>query len=316
MTDAEPLPPTPPGWVAAARRRLAELRGDAAGWGYRPRQAPCVEPTAYACLGLLATATAAERPATRAQARGAGDWLARIRNADGSLGLSEEWPLPPWPTAHALLLWGALDRLGDGPPRYAAARKQAVDFLLKFEGTRSAKDPRSPMAHDTSIPGWPWVHFTHMWVEPTALALLALRSEGQGDHLRSSEGRRLLRDRSLPAGGWNYGNTVVLGTELRPHPGPSGLALLGLLGDPPAEEPVELGQKYLKKILPTLRAAPSLAPGLLALAAWGQPAAAADQWLADAFPPAAKRSDAAYQLAWLLCAAQPAATLRLIGAKP
>ncbi len=299
-------------WSDEARVLLAKTRG-AIGWGYRPGRPPCVEPTAYANLALLATAAAKVQPAVRAQARRDGDWLAGIQNHDGSLGLSEDLPLPPWPTAHAALLWGALDRQGDAPPRYATARARAVAFLLGFAGRPFPKTPNPVMAHDATIPGWPWVQDTHMWVEPTALAIMALTAEGQAKHQRVADGKRLLRDRSLPAGGWNYGNTVVLGTELRPHPGPSGLALLGLLGDDAASEPVALGAKYLQTTLPTLRAAPSLAPGLLALAGWGQGPALADAWLAEAFPAAAKRSDAPYQLSWLLLAAQPQAALALLG---
>ena len=302
-------------WIAAARRRLLELRGDAPVWGYGPRKPPNVEPSVFAALAMLATDADAERPATRERARISGDWLARIQNADGSVGLSEELPLPNWPTAHAILLWGALDRLGDQPPRYAAFSAKAVDFLLHFEGKATPFDPNAAVGHDTTIPGWPWVPNTHMWVEPTSWAIMALAAEGQGQHQRVIDGKRLLRNRSLPVGGWNYGNTVVLGTELRPHPGPSGIALMGLLGDPPTGEAVDLGVKYLKKTLPTLRAAPSLAPGLLSLAAWKQAPKEADQWLAEAHPAAAKRSDAAYQLAWLLLAAKPEETLRLLNAR-
>ena len=307
-------PTTPKPWRDAARRRLDTLRDDRAGWGYRPGQPPHVEPTVLADLGLLAVAAPAELPVAREIARIGGDWLLGLQNLDGSIGLSEQLSAPTWPTAHAILLWGALDRAGDVPPRYQAARQRAVDYLLKFEGRAL---PRSPdMLHDTTIPGWPWVQNTHMWVEPTAFALLALRAEGQGDHPRCRDGLRLLRDRSLPAGGWNYGNTVVLGAELRPHPGPSGIALLGLQGDPASSEPVALGVKYLQGILPTLRAAPTLAPGLLALAAWKQTPAAAEAWLAEAHAPAEKRSDVCYQLAWLLAAAEPQRLLSMIGGSP
>ena len=41
---------------------------------------------------------------------------------------------------------------------------------------------------------------------------------------RIREAVRLLWDRQLPHGGWNYGNTVVLKQELRPHLLPTGLA--------------------------------------------------------------------------------------------
>ena len=68
------------------------------------------------------------------------------------------------------------------------------------------------------IPGWsrrPW----RFW--PSAVLGLA-------DHPRVKAGIKLILDRALDAGGWNYGNKSVFGTELRPQPGPTGLALLAL----------------------------------------------------------------------------------------
>ena len=76
--------------------------------------------------------------------------------------------------------------------------------------------------------GWPWAEGTHSWVEPTALAVLALKSVGLGDHERTREAVRLLHDRLFSDGGCNYGNTVVLGQTLRPHLQPTALALLAL----------------------------------------------------------------------------------------
>ena len=69
------------------------------------------------------------------------------------------------------------------------------------------------------------------WLEPTAMALLALKHTGHDAHVRAREAVDLLHDRLLPNGGSNYGNTFVFGQELRPHVQPTGLALLALTGE-------------------------------------------------------------------------------------
>ena len=84
------------------------------------------------------------------------------------------------------------------------------------------------VGHDTTLQGWPWVVGTHSWVEPTAISMFALRSAGQAGHPRCREAVKLLLDRQLPAGGWNYGNTTVLGHVLRAQVQPTGLALAAL----------------------------------------------------------------------------------------
>ena len=90
--------------------------------------------------------------------------------------------------------------------------------------------PERTVGHDTAIVGWPWVADTHSWLEPTAVAILALRREGKVDHPRVREGLRLIRDRAIPTGGWNYGNNIAFGRDLRPQPAPTGIALLALAG--------------------------------------------------------------------------------------
>ena len=41
-------------------------------------------------------------------------------------------------------------------------------------------------------------------------------------------GTEMLLDRACPAGGWNAGNGVVLGSPLKPHIDPTAIALLAL----------------------------------------------------------------------------------------
>lgn len=286
----------PTHWISDARDQLLRLRKPHAGWSYRPDGEPFTEPTAWGALALRATVGGESMSETSTEELEACDWLASIQQHDGAFGPSGNLPFPHWPTAPALLAWG--DR-----ERFSAARKKAVEWLLTHQGSIQTSTD-SPFGHDASIPGWPWVEGTHSWLEPTAMAVLALRQQGEANHPRVREGLRLIRDRTVRTGGWNYGNSSVFGTDLRPQPAPTGLALLALHGTMSADEPVvERACTYLEKMLPTTRSPQSLCWGLLALSAWDRNPAARDEWLAAAFATISRRSDLTIQLAYLLLGA-------------
>ena len=122
------------------------------------------------------------------------------------------------------------------------------------------------IGHDPNLVGWPWVEATHSWLEPTALAILALCRGGLAEHPRVKAGVDLILDRALEAGGWNYGNKAVFGTELRPQPGPTGLALLALAAVGTRREAVSRGLTYLREAARDLRA-----PDLARLGSSGPP---------------------------------------------
>ena len=197
------------GWIDDARHALLLARGPSGAWPYRGTLAPATEPTALAALALPEAAPGAAR------------WLESSQHADGSLGVSATLPEPCWATPHAILLWSAV---GGFEP--ACAR--ACAWLIGMRGVTSPRQPGAITAHDTGLDGWPWLSGTHPWLEPTAMAVLALAGRGHRGHPRVREGLRLIADRALPSGGWNYGNTAVFGRELRPQPAPTGLALLAL----------------------------------------------------------------------------------------
>jgi hypothetical protein len=293
-----------PGWVEAARRRLLDLRGEAPGWGYRPGSAPCVEATVLACLALLATDTSETSDESASSVEQASAWLARLQQPDGSLGVSAQAAVPHWPTAWAVLLWSARSDHGD-------ERQRALGWMLESRGEVEARSPY--FGHDSTIVGWPWLAGTHAWLEPTSVAVIALRGAGLADHERARDGVRLIRDRALSSGGWNYGNTTVFDKELRPRPAPTGLALLALAGLEPASAPVEAAWAYLESALPTIRSGQSCCWGLLGLAAWGRRPQASGAWLADAADRASRRSNLGVELAYLMLASQDR-TLALLGA--
>jgi hypothetical protein len=158
------------------------------------------------------------------------------------------------------------------------------------------------VGHDTSLIGWSWVADTHSWLEPTAVTVLAMRRDGKADHPRVRAGLRLIRDRALAAGGWNYGNSRLFGRNLRPQPAPTGLALLSLAGVDSRTEIVERAIRYLQGALPETRATQSLCWGVLGLRAWGCRPEAADGWLEEACEQALRRNGLASRSSHLLLA--------------
>lgn len=199
--------------------------------------------------------------------------LAAAQLPDGRIPVSPQHPEAFFPTPVAVLAW-------QGLPDFEAASRRAVDFLLATSGRHFPKKSEDPAEHDTAIPGWPWVADTHSWVEPTALALMALRIHGHEDHLRAQEARRLLLNRQLPEGGWNYGNTRVFGVTLQPLPDSTGVALTALAGVVPRAQ-VAASLDYLQRQVAALRTPKSLGWSLLGLTAWGERPPESLPWLAD-----------------------------------
>ncbi len=285
-------------WTGRAQIELLRLRDRTGAWGYRQGRSPSVEPTALACLALWSCRShAPEEIRPEAIQRGA-DWLQTLQKPDGSLGIAASLPNPCWATPHAMLLWNALGE-------YAAVRRRAVAWLLEQKGKPIALEGAnigSVVGHDMTLVGWPWIEGTHSWLEPTAMAILALDREGLAYHPRVTEGIRVVLNRALAAGGWNYGNTSVFGRQLRPQPGPTGLALLALAAQPSQHRPrsVDPAIAYLLRTLPEIRAPISLAWGVLGLRAWNATPAAAADWLSESYAQYTGRPDITTGLGLLL----------------
>ena len=277
--------------------------------GYRADGPAAVEPTALAAMALAAHGrTSAAHEAL--------EWLASIQSDDGSLGIIEARPSPSWPTSWAILAWSVDARRQDSathgatPDASAAAPKstdwkprirRAADWLLKTKGLPS---PRSPLiGHDTTIEAWSWVEGTHSWVEPTAIGLMAMKACGNADQPRSRDAVRMLCDRAVASGGWNYGNRMVLGAELEAHVQPTGLALAALAGEASASSVVAPAINYLRSALSANVASASLSYALIGLAAHGQSPAQSQRWLEIAASRTLEQGAPPYQLALLSLAA-------------
>ncbi len=200
--------------------------------------------------------------------------LAQGQLANGAISISPDQPQAIWPTPLSIFAW-------NGSSLHQKSLEQAIQFLLQHTGLHLEKpDGDAVVGHDTLIPGWPWILQTHSWVQPTALCMLALSINGYGSHQRIKEGDRMLMNRQLPQGGWNYGNTTILGKELQPFPESTGIALSALAGRVP-QTAIDKSLNYLLRALPQLRTPISLSWGVLGLQAWNRAPKQAETWLLD-----------------------------------
>lgn len=182
--------------------------------------------------------------------------------SDGRVCVSPEHPEAFWPTPLAILAW-------QGSHSHKEPQSHAIEFLVATTGRHWQRKANSPLSHDTGIQGWPWIENTHSWVEPTALSLTALQTAGYGNHKRAHEATRMLMDRQLSEGGWNYGNTVVFGQELYPMPENTGMALNALEGRV-TESNIKRSLTHLVSQVEHLRTPLSLGWSIIGLGAWGK----------------------------------------------
>jgi hypothetical protein len=267
--------------------------------GYQPEQKPAVEPTALTALALLASNYGSNAvPAL--------DWLINVQDIDGSLGIDAETPKPCWPTGWAILAWiAAAKRLPDAKTTWFAASKQAIAWAMANRGCpfKITDAQQDIIAHNGMLQGWPWVMGTHSWVEPTAINVLALRDANQTDHPHYREAIKLLLDRQLPRGGWNYGNTIVLGHELRPHIQSTGLALSALAKEKELPK-IQRSIDWLQRTLSDSTTTASLCYALMGLAGYGIRPVSTEEWLSAAHRRTMAHGGSPYQLALLVLAAK------------
>lgn len=193
---------------------LLETRRPDGGWPYYAGKSSRLEPTCWALLAL------------------------------GAAGASiSDAPLASWPRQEGLFL----DRSGgdvnigfNGLAAVVLASQGTRDDAL-IEGLLGVPGVQLPESQvnrqDNSLRGWPWVDGTFSWVEPTAWAVVGLKkltASGRSSPMaeRLEEAERMLADRVCQEGGWNYGNSNMLGSELEPHVPTSALGLIALRDQP------------------------------------------------------------------------------------
>ncbi|MES2524086.1 MAG: prenyltransferase/squalene oxidase repeat-containing protein [Gemmatimonadota bacterium] len=207
--------------------------GTSGGWAAVPGRTADPESTAWV---LVARARAKEvAPAGWNAAR---DWLLARQRPDGSWVMRDGADFSTWPTLVALFAISLTSRDIESNRARERATTWALDehsvtpslwsrFLMRM---LPQGESEAGVVLDATLDGFGWARGTFAWVEPTAMAMLALARQDSFADLkeRVSVGARLLADRQSPDGGWNYGNKRVLGYDLPGYPDTTCWALLGL----------------------------------------------------------------------------------------
>jgi hypothetical protein len=258
------------------RRLFDALSGSAnsaGGWAYQPGKASRLEPTSWALLAIgqapIKTDVALHR-----------GFLEKCVRPGGYL--VED---PRWPTNVAFNALVAFTWLNQ---RELAAEEKIRTLLGWLAGSKGVQAPQSTTyRQDNSLQGWSWLDATFSWVEPTAWGTLALQKAIRAGFLpegparaRIAEAERLLIDRACRDGGWNFGNSNVMGQELFPHVPTTAIALLALQqrrDEPAVMRSLAFLESHWKDEPSTL----ALGLSLICLRTYGRPAdAIASQLLA------------------------------------
>lgn len=250
--------------VAALRAR----RNEDGGFGPYFGRPSTTESTAWAGVAL-----SAEGDTESADA--AIDWLLDRQLASGAWPHSFEAPEPSWMTSAAILALSDVPRAREAVAHGSRwlLRQRARTFPLLTRVFYRFWPDHVQVRLDPELRAWPWTDGTFSWCEPTAMAMLALervdpRLVPGTVQFRVREGERLLLDRVCTGGGWNYGNSWVLGEDLWPYPDTTALALLALRGRP--EDPrVAESLDALQTMLEDHESSLSLSLGVLCLDAFG-----------------------------------------------
>lgn len=235
------------------RRFLVAGRNTDGGWGYYPGKSSRLEPTCWALLALDL----------------------RAQNADA---------LRRWPTSQ-----GLLQEARGGQPNYGFHALGLLTLVAlnvehetrngtiaaAMEGVKGvALSPARTNRQDNSLQGWSWIADTFSWVEPTAWCLLASKRWARVpgatvNRARIDVAERLLLDRCCVTGGWNYGNSNMLGRELKPYIPTTAVALLAMQ-DRASEPAVARSAKFLQENARSEPSGMALALALMALRALGR----------------------------------------------
>lgn len=137
--------------------------------------------------------------------------------------------------------------------------------------------------------GWSWTPGTSSWVEPTAYALLFLRSIRHTDVCRMAERRirlaeALLYDRMCPGGGWNCGNPKIYGNQGDPQVMTTAWALLSLWhsGDQASKRK---SLAWLESVSPEVNSPATAAIALACLRVYGRPTLFLEKKIPELFQP-------------------------------
>lgn len=200
---------------------LISAQHQSGGWGYKTGHKPVVEATSTVLLALRDDPLASD-----SYGRGV-TWLMNCQHEDGGWGINEDDPESGWQTAWALL---ALIKSTQGKERINKAVAWLSAVATYSVSTEEFQMAEFPHRDNVEALVWPWLPGQVGWLEPTALAVIAL-NQAIGTPL-VAERIKIALDYFIryraPDGGWNIGNTSPLDTIIIPRVYQTVLVLIAL----------------------------------------------------------------------------------------
>ncbi len=248
--------------MQSALNYLISAQHELGGWGYHKGDKPVVEPTAVALLAIR------DEPGAEKSFQRGISWLLGSQNKDGGWGINGDDLESGWHTAWALIALKYSNQIG-------ASITKAIEWLSyvgTYEITREEFQTSEVQGRDYPVAlTWPWLPDQGCWIEPTALAVLALEGLSHSELASKRIGAALdyFLENRTPNGGWGNGNASPLDTIVLTRTYPTVLVLMALA----RIAPKEIQTRDLDALRQDLQRDPSIlsqSSGLLALRILGE----------------------------------------------
>ena len=258
--------------IDAAIDLLVDAQNEDGGWGSFKGKRSNTESTSFALMALKSLERGIfVRPMTVGLR-----WLLQHQKDDGSWSLNDASKQSSWTTPIAVLALLSFQDQGEHALR-------AAKWILTQEGRKPGwvasllvrlSLVKKMTELDPYLSGWSWTAGAFSWVEPTSYSLMALKKlkgslDGTNCEERIRQGEMLIYDRMCENGGWNYGNSRVLGEALWPYPDVTAVALIALQ-DRATNEANQTSLRALDALMREAASGTALSWGILCLTLYNQ----------------------------------------------
>ena len=271
--------------INAAIELLVGAQNADGGWGSVKGRFSNTESTSFALMALKSL----QGKALDRQISAGLKWLLEHQNRDGSWSLNHASKESSWTTPLAVLALLLF-------PAQMERALSAAKWILTQQGRKPGRlaslwlrvsRVRQAVTLDPFLSGWSWTNGTFSWVEPTSYSLIALKKVrpmlgGISIEERIQQGDMLIYDRMCEGGGWNYGNSRVLGESLWPYPDTTAVALIAL-SDRAANPANQASLRVLDKMMREVASGLALGWGILCLSLYDKKVGELKNLLAKSF---------------------------------